>query len=363
MSSETRGRLVIRAIPDDATARKVAAYLLIHAAGATPEKVAARLASLPAVLAGSIEPEAGERSARELQELGADAQFIPNRAKAPQSKAHPVPHETTAGTHAQACAPPPGRGRGAAPRPERAAPTRRQQLHDLQILTGYGLLACLVAMASPLFYLVALPFALYAVHTAGRSLAVSGYLRALYLTCVFVPFANALVLLVLAVQATVALRRERGTTGSPADPAPGRLFRQAGFATLMVAALAGGESGVLPSSFSSLAESVETQLKRDVARSAKKFPMTVSKDVRIDNLTAGPDKLLTFNCTLVNVPASRIDHDRFHDTVLPSVTNEVCDGASLRQYLAKGVTVAYAFNGNDGNPVTTVTVTKADCGD
>ena len=368
MAPDSPGMLVIRTIPNDEVARRVTDFICSHAAGATPDKVTAGLASLPLVLAGSLPGATGVRLARALQELGADAQFISEAEKAPPTPVVPPAPDTPSPPSPAPSLPPrsrpsaPARAPQTARHKEEIGLSSRQQCAHTRTLAIHGLLACMVSMVSPVFYLVSLPFALYAVQRACVCLDVPGYLRTLYLISVFVPFGNILFLLVLVLQTTLALRREKRAVPL-SGPAANGIAGELGFAALMIMALLGVQGGFLPASFPSLVESIEKQLQREVARSAKRFPLKMNEDLQIDSLTAGPDLVLTFNCTLLKASAAEISPNRFRKSVQGSLRKNVCSDRGLKQHLAKGVTVSYAFSGNDGNPVTMIATTESDCYD
>ncbi len=370
--SHSTGRLLIRAIPDAEVARKVASFICKYGGNPAPETVAARLATLPLVLARSMPAASGRRIATALMELGADAVFLPDpESGAPPPAVAAPPAEVPANPPVQppaaaqspaALAPrPPGTERRPATAPRQTGETLLRS--DAPILLLYAFLASLVAMASPVFLLCSIPLALYAIHRACVSLASSGWLRAMFMAVVFVPPANTLLLLILWVQCTLILRRQKATGTGVKDSGGVVLALRLACTPLMLLALFGVSSGTLPAEFSSLTESVESQLAKQVKLVAKRFPRTVSKEMRIDSVTAGPDRLLTYNCTMLQYPADRIDANQLRDAAREKLLKEVCASTDLKLLLKKEVTIAYAFSGNDGKLVTTVAVKGCDCRD
>lgn len=363
MPQEIRGKVIIRTIPDATVQEKVVAFVCSHGGRVTRDQVMARLGSLPLVLAGSVEAAKGERLAAALNGLGADAVFVASNAQQPSVPFHPDGVPVTAQT--AAIDPPP------APGPVRAArkkPVTRDEAEKLRIARGcrtalvYALLACLVAMESPLFYLFAVPLALYAAHRAAALLEADLLQRCIYFVGVFVPVCNLLILCLLFLQTHLSLRRWKTMTAEPPDElAPLRLAFRLSYAAFMVIFLVGTESGFLPESMLDLRETVERRLEKDVARSAKQFPRTVDKDLRIDRMSAGPDRRLTFHCTLLHYGARSLDAERFRTTISPNIVKEVCGSKEMKYYLNKDVIIAYAFSGNDAQPITTVDVANGDC--
>jgi len=62
-------------------------------------------------------------------------------------------------------------------------------------------------------------------------------------------------------------------------------------------------------------------------------------------------------------PASEINADDFSNALKDKVKQETCRDKMLQPFVKKGVSVAFAFNGNDGLPIATITIAPADCGD
>ena len=363
--SEARGRLVVRGIPDEGTARKVVELVCRNAAGATPEKVAAMLASLPCVLFPSIPAPQGTRAAEALRALGADAAFLPSRAPgkepaaAPAAPSTPSPHR---GRETQPTASRPSRPAAAAmstpPQPAEEAPL----LTDAPVLLLYALLALLVSLVSPVAYVMSIPLALYAAHRACVTLDTPTELRVFYLLGAFIPLCNSFVMLLLLVQATLSLRwKKKADADRPVDDGGSAFIMRVVGAPLLLAILLATYTDLLPTSAGALVESVESRLERLVARVGKDFPRTVNESMRIDTVTAGPGKVLTYNCTLLKYPAARINAVRFRENMEGAVRKSVCADGELKRFIDEDVTVAYAFSGNDGSPVATITVDPGAC--
>jgi hypothetical protein len=360
---EIKGKVIIRSVPDAMVKEKVVAFVCSHDRRVAPGQVLARLNSLPLVLVGSIEATRGERLVAALNGLGADAVFAASAGQPP-----PV---VSPRDDAPVTPPPVSIDQPLASGPVRATrkkPVSRDEAEKQRIARAcrialmYALLAFLVAMVSPLFYLFAVPLALYAAHRAAALLEVDLWLRSIYFVGVFVPVFNLLVLCLLLLQTHLSLRRwNTAPDEHPDELAPLRLAFRLSYAAFMVIFLVGTESGFLPASMHDLRETVERRLEKDVARSAKQFPRTVDKDLRIDRMSAGPDKRLTFHCTLLHYGARSLDAERFRTSISSSIVKEVCGSKEMKYYLNKDVIIAYAFNGNDAQPITSVDVTNVDC--
>jgi hypothetical protein len=354
-AADAKGRLVIRGIPDERTAQRVVELVCRNAAGATPEKVAAMLASLPCVLFPAIAASHGTRAAAALRALGADAAFLPSRAPGkepaaplPAPKA-PPPGETE---------PPPAETKASAPRQAEGTTL----LTDAPVLLLYAFLALLVSLASPVAYFVSIPLALYAAHRACVTLNSPTELRAVYLFGAFFPFCNACLMLLLLAQTTLSLRRQmKSCADRPADDGGSTFVMRLVAAPLLVALLLAAYTDMLPKSAGELVEGIESRLERLAARAGKELPRTVNENMRIDNVIAGPGKVLTYNCTLLKYNAGRINAARFRENMEGEIRKNVCSSSELKHFIDEDVRVAYAFSGNDGNPVVTVTVDPEDC--
>lgn len=371
MPPETKGKVIITAVAAAAAREKVVAFICKNGGTLTPDLVRAKLAQLPLVLAGSIEAPRGERLAAILNGMGATAVF--------EAAEVPVPPELPPALASGSAPPregersrlerPPGANRPAARgvRGKSAPPTAAEEQQRIalacRIVLLYALLACLVAMASPLFYCCSLPLALYASHRATALLGVSLWCRYVYLPGVFIPVLNLFLLALLLLRIHLFIRRSKIPATAVRDElASLRFVFRVGYAGIMAFFLFGTANGYLPATMHELRESVEQLLEKEVARSAKEFPRTVDRDLRIDSMAAGPGKRLTFNCTLLNYRARAVDVERLRTGVRGGIVTEACNSPQLRTYLQKEVIIAYAFSSSDNLQLATVEVSNTDCG-
>lgn len=372
MPAENTGKVIISSVADAAIREKVVSFICSNAGTPPPDLVRVKLEHLPLVLAGSIEASRGERLAAILNSMGATAAFV----AADEIPAQPLtPPATESGSalppvDEQSRAERPAGANRTAPRGSRgnkALPTAADEQQRIalacRVVLLYALLACLVAMSSPLFYIFSLPLVLYAAHRTVALLGVSLWLRSIILPGIFIPVLNLFILSLLLLLTHLFIRRCKTSTADVQDElAPIRFLFRAGYAALMAIFLIGSASGYLPESMNDLQESVERLLEKEVARSAKEFPRSVDRNLRMDSMAAGPGKRLTFNCTLLNYRTRAVDAERFSAGVRGGVVKEVCDSKEMRSFLNKEVIIAYAFSGSDSLPLATVEVANADCG-
>ncbi|GFO57167.1 hypothetical protein GMSM_41740 [Geomonas sp. Red276] len=130
---------------------------------------------------------------------------------------------------------------------------------------------------------------------------------------------------------------------------------------LIIIAMLGAFNGSLPDSAEGLVESVETQLKHEVAKLRQDLPRKVNDNLTIDSVTVGPGKLLAYNCTLSKFTADRLDVPRFKEAAIPGIRKNVCSNKELQRYIDMDVTFAYNFKGEDGLPITTIAVDSIAC--
>lgn len=90
-------------------------------------------------------------------------------------------------------------------------------------------------------------------------------------------------------------------------------------------------------------------------------PRMLGNGVRFDGAQAGPGPLLTFHNTFVNLPSSQVNR-----AVVEALTSEMrqmaCGDTKLRELFAHQVVVTYAYAGNDGVPVASISIYPSNCG-
>jgi len=119
---------------------------------------------------------------------------------------------------------------------------------------------------------------------------------------------------------------------------------------------------VLPSLIPGKNEYTGSSIEREIAKANKQFPKQIDAETRINNVAAGPGKLITYNYTLINHQAVDLDADKFQKAMADKIKQETCRNRETQPYIKNGYSIAYSYKGNDGNPVATVTVVPDDCG-
>lgn len=386
MTEPDNGKLIIRAIPDETTAERVVAFLCANARNATPEKMAARLRTLPLVLAKSIRADSGKRIAAALMDLGADAVFIPDSppAVAPEP-AEPTLiqiHHPPSSTSEPPNIPSPGSTNRSLRQPLSrlqkvpgvAEADRLHRIAAAQKLLIWGVLAVMVPFISPVLYAAAIPFQLYAVYRTSKALDFGGVAVVVYLIGMLIPLISLGILLILNSKATKALKNAgvgvgligarskdlKAVGGTPQGSLLGPIFTLA----LLVIGIGGVSTGNLPSVMPGHEdiENIEKRLEREAQAASGDLPKNIDADTRIDRIAAGPGKKLTLSYTLIKYRASEMDEGKFREVMAEKLKSQACGSSELRPFIREGVSIDYSYNGNDGNPLTIITVTQTDCG-
>jgi hypothetical protein len=257
--------------------------------------------------------------------------------------------------------------------------TDRQSVNELceiaaaQKLLIWAVAAGFAVFLSPYLYILVVPFKLYAVYRISRVLRFEMVFRIICMVCMFVPLLGIIILLVLNSKATGTLSSAGVRVGlsgaSQADldamgaGGKGSSFLAPAFvAVLLAIAIAGLSTGMLPSSLSGTQIFSGNSLEREIAKANKQFPKQIDSETRIDSVAVGPGKLIIYNYTLVNYSADDVDSDKFQEALAARVRQETCRNRETRPYIRKGYSIAYSYNGKNGNPVATMTVAPEDCG-
>lgn len=108
-------------------------------------------------------------------------------------------------------------------------------------------------------------------------------------------------------------------------------------------------------------EHIDDSLLAESATEAnKRLPMDMGNDTRLDKVSVGPGREMTFHATLtnrttkeatpINVSAGRI-----------ALVKAACGSESVKSFLSDDIAVVYVYKTADGADFTTITVTDALC--
>lgn len=91
------------------------------------------------------------------------------------------------------------------------------------------------------------------------------------------------------------------------------------------------------------------------------LPRMVDNVTRLDR-TVGAENILQYQYTLVNIPTANISEQILKDKLEKDIVNNVCTSKELvKHFIHKGVTVSYAYYGNDGRLIGVISVAPSQC--
>ncbi|WP_455233196.1 hypothetical protein [Geopseudomonas aromaticivorans] len=113
---------------------------------------------------------------------------------------------------------------------------------------------------------------------------------------------------------------------------------------------------------SSSTNTLEDELARGQAALSSKLPMMLDNDIRLDRVTTGPGRQVTYHHTFVALPSTEFDPVYWKQENGPVLRRKVCGNSDMAPLFDYGVTTSYTYVGSDGRRVGTVDVTPQDCG-
>jgi hypothetical protein len=89
-------------------------------------------------------------------------------------------------------------------------------------------------------------------------------------------------------------------------------------------------------------------------------PKMVDEATRLDNASAGPGRLLTYNLTLVSQKAQDIDRAAWKQNVVPKIRVNMIQTQGMHTLLAAGVTIVSRYSSSDGVFIDEIVIKPAD---
>jgi len=90
------------------------------------------------------------------------------------------------------------------------------------------------------------------------------------------------------------------------------------------------------------------------------LPMNIDAETRLDS-SVGVDSQMRFNFTMLNYSAKQLDVDAFKQTVTQRMFDNVCGTDKMAVFLEKGISVTYAYSGNDGELFHEISIQPGEC--
>ena len=91
-------------------------------------------------------------------------------------------------------------------------------------------------------------------------------------------------------------------------------------------------------------------------------PLTLDADTRLDRVTSGPGRRLSYHYTLTSVQAKAFKRAEFQKLIREPLQAKLCSSKEMRGFLIRGVTISYDYLSNDGNRLGAARFTASDCG-
>lgn len=107
--------------------------------------------------------------------------------------------------------------------------------------------------------------------------------------------------------------------------------------------------------------SIEELLWKNANDLNAKLPTMVSSDIRLDS-AVGVGRVFRYNYTLLNHSSSDVsakDIDNAFGGKM--IVNKVCTSKEVQVFVRNGVTMSYAYYGNDGKQITIISVAPSQC--
>lgn len=91
-------------------------------------------------------------------------------------------------------------------------------------------------------------------------------------------------------------------------------------------------------------------------------PLTLDADTRLDRVTSGPGRRLSYHYTLTSVQSKAIKRAEFQKIIREPLQAKLCSSKEMRGFLVRGVTISYDYLSIDGNRLGAARFTASDCG-
>jgi len=105
---------------------------------------------------------------------------------------------------------------------------------------------------------------------------------------------------------------------------------------------------VLVQQFFFKSPSFDKQMMQMASELNKNCPVMVDAETRLDNTVALPDKIFTYNYTLVNQVKDSINVEELKDYLTPLVTNNIKTNPVMKFYRDNKITLSYYYKDKQG---------------
>jgi hypothetical protein len=94
----------------------------------------------------------------------------------------------------------------------------------------------------------------------------------------------------------------------------------------------------------------------------KRCPVMVDQETRMDNVTAGPGLVFSYNYTFIKHRSTDVNKQEFVSAQRNGLMGTVCASPDLAKFLKSNVTVKYVYKGYDGGVIGVIPFSRRDCG-
>lgn len=130
---------------------------------------------------------------------------------------------------------------------------------------------------------------------------------------------------------------------------------------MRVPMLAAAIACAVPAAMARTEAEVLAMMKDMVASKNRNLPQAQGEGLRMDRMSAGPGLLLTYHLTVTPYRAAQVKQDYFHNVMGADIRKDYCANTGMGFFRREGITVAYAYSGNDGAPIGTISIPPDAC--
>ena len=107
---------------------------------------------------------------------------------------------------------------------------------------------------------------------------------------------------------------------------------------------------------------VDETLVRMSEKMNRTMPQKVDASTRLDKVSAEPGQRFSYHYTMLDVQGKDVNTANFYKTFRPTLQKKVCGDENLKMFFRNRVTVAYDYQGKDGQEIGKLVFSPKDCG-
>lgn len=134
------------------------------------------------------------------------------------------------------------------------------------------------------------------------------------------------------------------------------------FGAGIVGGLFGGDFGSMMGKSMGQSESIEASIKKTVDAINAKGPQMLDESTRMDFVTFGPPRTVTYHHTMVNFYLKDVNRAVFDGEFTNNTRAKVCANQGIKQMFLNNVSFVYEYKTKDGQRIGPVLVNRSHCG-